>query len=137
MARFEMDSKEVDRLFQTVKDFPGNAERSINEVFHNEAPPLGEEAIYLLMPMSGKTWAGKKAPARTAKSLTKETANLAFAVKSKTVYNYLYFPDDGTNTSNHVGKNGIPQEFFRRGGEMKQTEIVDHCITRIVSDFEK
>lgn len=137
MARFEMDSKEVDRLFQTVKDFPGNAERSINEVFHNEAPPLVEEAIYWLMPMSGKTWAGKKAPARTAKSLTKETANLAFAVKSKTVYNYLYFSDDGTNTSNHVGKNGIPQEFFRRGGEMKQTEIVDRCITRIVSDFEK
>lgn len=133
MARFEMDSKEVDRLFQTVKDFPGNAERSINEVFHNEAPPLVEEAIYWLMPMSGKTWAGKKAPARTAKSLTKETSNLAFAVKSKTVYNYLYFPDDGTNTRRHIGN----QQFFRRGGEMKQKEIVDRCITRIVSDFEK
>lgn len=133
MARFEMDSKEVDRLFQTVKDFPGNAERSINEVFHNEAPPLVEEAIYWLMPMSGKTWAGKKAPARTAKSLTKETSNLAFAVKSKTVYNYLYFPDDGTNTRRHIGD----QQFFRRGGEMKQSEIVDRCITRIVSDFEK
>lgn len=133
MARFEMDSKEVDRLFQTVKDFPGNAEQSINEVFHNEAPPLVEDAIYLLMPMSGKTWAGKKAPARAAKSLTKETANLAFAVKSKTDYNYLYFPDDGTNTRRHIGD----QQFFRRGGEMKQSEIVDRCITRIVSDFEK
>lgn len=127
-----MDTKEVERLFNVVKNFPSVAEQSINDVFHNDAPPMVEEKIRLLMPMSGRTWAGKAPPARTAKSLTKETGNLSFAVKTKGEYHYLYFPDDGSNTRNHVGN----QQFFHRGGEMTQTEIVDLCITRMVNDFE-
>lgn len=132
MARFEMDAKEVERLFNTVKNFPGNAEKSINEVFHNDAPPIVSEEIKRLMPVSGKTWKGKAPAAKSAKSLTDETANLSFTVKTTGKYHYLYFPDDGTNTKRHVGN----QQFFQRGGENKQTEIVDRCISRIVKDFE-
>lgn len=127
-----MDTTEVERLYNAIKNLPGVAEESINDVFHNDAPPMVEEKIFLLMPMSGRTWAGKAPPARTAKSLTKETGNLYFAVKTKGAYHYLYFPDDGSNTRNHVGN----QQFFQRGGEMTQTEIVDLCIIRMVSDFE-
>lgn len=127
-----MDTKEVERLYNAIKNFPGVAEQSINDVFHNDAPPMVEETIKLLMPMSGRTWAGKAPPARTAKSLTKETGNLTFAVKTTGKYHYLYFPDDGSNTRNHVGD----QQFFQRGGEMEQYEIVDLCITRMISDFE-
>lgn len=131
MARFEMDAKEVERLFNTVKNFPGNAEKSINEVFHNDAPPIVSEEIKRLMPVSGKSWKGKAPAAKSAKSLTDETANLSFTVKTTGKYHYLYFPDDGTNTKRHVGN----QQFFQRGGENKQTEIVDRCINRIVKDF--
>lgn len=133
MARFEMDAKEVERLFNTVKNFPGNAEKSINEVFHNDAPPIVSEEIKRLMPVSGKSWKGKAPAAKGAKSLTDETANLSFTVKTTGKYHYLYFPDDGTNTKRHVGN----QQFFQRGGENKQTEIVDRCINRIVNDFIK
>lgn len=133
MARFEMDANEVERLLNTVKNFPGNAEKSINEVFHNDAPPIVSEEIKRLMPVSGKTWKGKAPAAKTAKSLTDEIANLSFTVKTTGKYHYLYFPDDGTNTKRHVGN----QQFFQRGGENKQTEIVDRCITRIVDDFGK
>ncbi len=133
MARFEMDAKEVERLFNTVKNFPGNAEKSINEVFHNDAPPIVSEEIKRLMPVSGKSWKGKAPAAKSAKSLTDETANLSFTVKTTGKYHYLYFPDDGTNTQRHVGN----QQFFQRGGENKQTEIVDRCINRIVNDFGK
>lgn len=133
MARFDMDTKEVERLFDAVKNFPGVAEQSINEVFHNYAPPLVSEEIKRLMPASGKTWAGKAPAAKTAKSLTDEKANLAFVVKTTGKYHYLWFPDDGSNTRNHVGN----QQFFQRGGENKQTEIVDRCITQVVTDFEQ
>lgn len=133
MARFEMDAKEVERLFNTVKNFPGNAEKSINDVFHNDAPPIVSEEIKRLMPESGKTWKGKAPAAKGAKSLTDETANLSFTVKTTGKYHYLYFPDDGSNTRNHVGN----QQFFQRGGEAKQTEIVDRCISRIVTDFNQ
>lgn len=133
MARFEMDSDEAYRLFETVKNFPGNAEEAINEVFHNEAPQMVAEEIKLLMPVSGKMWKGKKPAAKTANSLTDEKANLAFTVKTKGDYHYLYFPDDGTNTRRHAGE----QHFFNRGGENKQSEIVDRCITRLVNVFEQ
>jgi hypothetical protein len=131
MARFEIDAKEIERLYNTVKNFPGNAEKSINEVFHNDAPPIVSEEIKRLMPVSGKTWKGKAPAAKSAKSLTDETGNLSFTVKTTSKYHYLYFPDDGTNTQRHVGN----QQFFKRGGENKQTEIVDRCINRIVKDF--
>ena len=133
MARFEMDTKEVERLHQAIRNFPGNAEDAINDVFHNEAPPMVSEEIRRLMPTSGKRWNGKAPAARTAKSLTDETANLSFTVKTTVKYHYLYFPDDGSNTRRHVGD----QQFFKRGGEMREAEIVDRCITRITTNFEK
>ena len=133
MARFEMDTKEVERLQNAIKNFPGDAEKSINEVFHNEGSPLIQDAIRRLMPVSGKNWAGKSPPAKTSKSLTDEKGNLAITVKSNGVYHYLYFPDDGTNTRNHVGN----QQFFQRGGESQETEIIDRCINRMVTDFGK
>lgn len=133
MAWFEMDAKEVERLYKTIQNFPGNAEKSINDVFHNEAILLVQEEVKRLMPVSGKTWKGKAPAAKTAKSLAEDKGNLSFTVRSNGKYNYLYFPDDGTNTRRHVGN----QQFFRRGGENKQTEIIDRCINRIVKDFEK
>lgn len=132
MARFEMDTKEIERLHNAIRNFPGNAEETINDVFHNDAPPIVADAIRRLIPVSGRTWSGKPPAAKGAKSLTDETANLAFTVKTTTKYNYLYFPDDGSNTRRHVGN----QQFFQRGGESKQTEIVDRCITRITKNFE-
>lgn len=132
MARFEMDTKEIERLHNAIRNFPGNAEEAINDVFHNDAPPLVAEEIKRLMPTSGRTWSGKAPAAKGAKSLTDETANLAFTVKTTGKYHYLYFPDDGSNTRRHVGN----QQFFQRGGEAKQSEIVDRCITRIANNFE-
>ena len=132
MARFEMDTKEIERLHNVIRNFPGDAEEAINDVFHNDAPPIVSEAIKRLIPTSGRTWRGKPPAAKGAKSLTDETANLAFTVKTTAKYHYLYFPDDGTNTRRHIGN----QQFFQRGGEAKQSEIVDRCITRIVQKFE-
>jgi hypothetical protein len=131
MQYFEMDAKEVERLFEVIRKFPDTAEKSINEVFRNEAPEMVEESIRLLMPMSGKTWKGKAPPARTAKSLEKSFGNLSFMVKTKGKYGYLYFPDDGSNSRRHVGN----QQFFKRGGEMEQRRIVDLCVNRLIDGF--
>lgn len=132
MARFELDATEFDRLSQVVKNFPNDAEKTINDVLHNEASPLIQEAIKRLMPVSGKKWKGKKPAAKTAKSLTDEKGNLFITVKNTNNYHYLYFPDDGTSTRRHIGD----QQFFLRGGEAKQTEITDRCINRLVEGFE-
>lgn len=132
MARFEMDVEQFDRLQQAMKNYHGNTERAINDVLHNEGNELFQESIYRLIPVSGKTWRGKKPPAASSKSLTDEKSNLAITVKSAKKYQYLYFPDDGTNTRRHVGN----QQFFLRGVEAKQTDVVDLCINRLIDDFE-
>jgi len=132
MARLQLDARELDRLLQAAQDFQGDAESTINEVLHTEASPLIQDAIRRLMPVSGKTWRGKKPPAKTSKSMTDEKGNLFVTVKSAKDYQYLYFPDDGTNTRRHVGN----QQFFKRGGESQQTEIIDRCISKMVEGFE-
>ena len=135
MARFEMDIYEMERLFDTVKKFPDIAEKTINDVFHNDAPSLVSEGIRRLIPVSGETWKGKAPAAKTARASVAERKherkNLTFVVGTTNKYHYLYFPDDGTNTRRHAGN----QQFFKKGGEAKQSEIVDRCIARLVQNF--
>lgn len=133
MADFSIDVREFDKLQKAMQDFQGNTEATINEVLHNEASPLIQEEIKRLMPVSGKTWAGKKPAAKSAKSLTDLKGNLSITVTTTKNYGYLYFPDDGTNSRRHVGN----QQFFKRGGEAAQDDIVDRCIRRLVNEFEK
>lgn len=132
MARFEMDVAEFNRLQQAMKNYQGDTEQAINDVLHNEGSQLIQEGIYRFMPVSGKTWRGKKPAAKSSKSLTDETSNLTVIIKSAKAYQYLYFPDDGTNTRRHVGD----QQFFIRGTEAKQSSVIDLCVNRLINEFE-
>lgn len=124
---------EFEQLYQQMENFQGNTEKVINKVLHEEASPLISEAVKRLMPRSGARWKGKKAAAADANSLMDKKENLAITVKSRKAYQYLYFPDDGTNTRRHVGN----KQFFKRGGESQRNEIVNRCINRLVNDFEE
>jgi hypothetical protein len=132
MSRLDLHIMEFDELEQAMKDFQGNTEEVINDVLHNEAGKLIEEAVKRLMPVSGKTWKGKKPAAKSSNSLEIVGENLSVIVRAKKAYQYLYFPDDGTNTRRHVGN----KQFFLKGGESQRDEIVDRCIRRLVNDFE-
>lgn len=125
-----LDVTEFDRLQRTMKNFPGSAEKSINDVLHNDANPLIKDAVQRLTPVSDKK---KGTHAKFAQSLTDEKGNLFITVKTTKKYQYLYFPDDGTNTRRHAGN----QQFFLRGGESQQDEIVDRCINKLVNNFEQ
>ena len=127
-----MDVEAFERLQNAMENFEGDVENVINNVLHNEASPILQESIRRLMPVSGKRWRGKKGPAKSSNSLTDEKENLSVTVKSSKAYQYLYFPDDGTNTRRHVGN----QQFFKKGAELKQDEIIDRCVNRLVNSFE-
>lgn len=129
---FKVNVSEVDRLMQAMQEYSGNVEQAINEVFHNEAGDLAQESIRRLMPVSGKRWRGKAPAAKKSKSMQNVNENLAVTVKNAKKYQYLYFPDDGTNTRRHIGD----QRFFERGGEAVQGEIIERCITKLISNFE-
>ena len=129
---FRVNISEVERLMQAMEEYSGNVEQAINEVFHNEAGELAQESIRRLMPVSGKRWRGKAPAAKKSKSMQNVNENLAVTVKNAKKYPYLYFPDDGTNTRRHIGD----QRFFERGGEAVQGEIIERCITKLISNFE-
>ena len=109
MSRLELEIKDFERLQTAMKEFQGDTEETINDVLHNEASPLIQESIKNLIPVSGRKWKGKTPPAKTSKSLTDEKGNLAITVKTTKKYQYLYFPDDGTNTERHAGN----KQFFK------------------------
>lgn len=133
MSTLDINISEIEKLTQAIQNFPGNAEEAINAVLHNEGGQLIQDAIRPLIPVSGKNWRGKRAPASTSNSLRSTNENLAVWVRSAKSYQYLYFPDDGTNTRRHVGD----QQFFRRGAEAATEEIIDRCVGRLLSNFEK
>lgn len=133
MAKFELSYENIQKLETAMKQYQGNTEDAINEVLHNEAGTLFETEIKRLMPTSGRRWKGKNPPAKTSKSLRIERGNLFVQVKNTSRYYYLYFPNDGTNTYNHIGG----QFFFERGLENKETEVVNRCIEKLSESFER
>lgn len=130
--RFEINTADFVRLEEAMKAYEGYAGQVVNEVLHNQAGELIQNEIKRLMPVSGKTWKGKKAPAKTGNSLRIFNGSLSVTVATTKAYHYLYFPDDGTNTQRHVGN----QQFFQKGAEHKTEEIIDLCIGRLVNSFE-
>ena len=132
MAVFRFDATEYDRLLQAAKNFPGDAEEVINEVLHNEGSQILQDSIKNLMPESGRDWKGKKPAAKSAKSLTNLKGNLFVEIRTTSNYQYLYFPDDGTNTRKHAGN----QQFFLKGAEAEQEAIIDLCINKLTTAFE-
>ena len=132
-AIFRIEGDEFDRLLEAIKDFPGDAEKVINDVLHNEGNDLIQKNIRLLIPVSGRTWKGKAAPAKTGASLTSVNGNLSVTEKTTKKYQYLYFPNDGSNTRNHAGN----QHFFFEGAENASGDIIERCIERLSNKFEE
>lgn len=129
MSVFRLDWAELQGLEQAMKEYQGNVEEVINDVLHNEAGQLIHDEIKRLMPRSDR----QKRHAKDSNSLLIQGGNLSVTVTTKKAFQYLYFPDDGTNTRRHVGN----QQFFMRGGENQKEEILNRCIGRLVGAFEE
>lgn len=131
-ADFSINVAGVERLQQAMQSYQGDTEATINDVLHNEAGNLMQESIRNLIPVSGKHWNGKRPAAKNSKSLRNIPGNLSITVTTTKDYQYLYFPDDGSNTRRHVGN----QQFFWHGGEKVQDNIVERCVNRLITNFE-
>lgn len=132
-ASVKLDVSGFEKLQKAIKEFQGNAEDAINGVLHNEGAQLIQESIRQFMPVSGASWKGKKPGAKSAQSLQSTNGNLSVTVSSTKSYQYLYFPDDGTNTRRHVGD----QQFFRRGAEAVTDDILERCVGKLINNFEE
>jgi len=129
MSVFRFDAKQFEVLAQAMEQYEGNVEEVINDVLHNEAGQLIHDEIKRLMPRSDR----QKRHAKDSNSLLIQGGNLSVTVSTKKAFQYLYFPDDGTNTRRHVGN----QQFFMSGGENMKEEILNRCIGRLTNAFEE
>lgn len=128
---WKIDATEIDELEKRMSQLGSRAEKIINNVLHEYAGQEIIAHITPLVPESGRTWKGKKKPARLSQPFREEQGNLYVVVKTKHAYNYLYFPDDGENTYRHFGD----QEFMRRGAEAATENIIDQCVTALVEEI--
>lgn len=133
MARidFSVETELFDRFAESVKEYPGNAEKAINEVLWMQGGGLIGESIKLILPRSGRTWRGKKKAAADAAPFTQTNENLSVTVRTKNAYHYLYFPDDGSNTRKHAGN----MQFMYRGAENEQENIINLCIAKVTNEI--
>ena len=128
---YKMDAKQFDRLQEAMVRYEGTAGQVIDGVLHNEGATLIKDAIMQLLPASNREWKGKKTAASKTQPFIHGKGRLSVTVKTKSAYQYLYFPDDGTTTLNHVGN----QQFMQRGAENVTERIVDLCITRLMNEM--
>lgn len=131
MARVYIDTGNFDKVVDAVKQFGDGAEDVINDYLHNQGATVIKGNINKILPVSGRTWKGKKAAAKVAEPFRKRMYNLAVDIHAPGYYHYLYFPDDGANTIRHYGG----QEFMRRGAEESTDEIVNEIIKKLLKDF--
>lgn len=136
MASFKLDAREHENLIRAMRLYGDRAGKTVDEVLHNEGGKLIQEEIMRLLPESGRNWKGKRTAAKRAQPFTQKNESLSVTVRTKSVYHYLYFPDDGTNTRNHVGFKGKPREFMFKGAENQSSRIMDLCINRLIEKWE-
>lgn len=137
MAKFSINATNLKRLQKAIEEYQGNVEPVINDVLHNEAYPLFEDMVRQLMPVSGRSFKGKKPPAKRSKSIQKKTGNLRVGLTPTSSYNYLYFPDDGQNVRNSARRRAGNQQFFLRGVQHHEDEVIERCVESLVTNFNE
>ena len=129
-SKLQLTIDDVDRIAKAIQMYPPNAESVINDVLYEQAGPMIMDSIMQYLPESHRQWKGKKKSAKNAQPFSQANGNLSITIRTKQAYNYLYFPDDGSNTLNHYGN----QQFMVRGAEARKDEIVDYIIGRLAGD---
>lgn len=124
---FTLDSSEVDGLEEIMNEYELEGIKTINDVLHGEGAKVIQDKIRALIPSSGRKWRRKKASAKSAQPFKQTDGVLSVKTGTETRYNYLYFPNDGSNTKRHKGD----KRFFEEGNEAATDDIVSICLGRL------
>lgn len=136
MSYFELDSRDAEKIIEKVIKFSDGreAEEIINQFLWREGGELISNEIRNILPVSGRTWAGKEPAAKSVDPFLKDTSkNLQVRIRTKGKYHYLYFPDDGSDTIHHVGN----QQFMFDGASRKAEEISEKIVDKLVKRLEE
>ena len=129
-VKFELDSKDIDRLVGAIKQYEGDAEQALGNYLENEADKIFRPSIENLIPVSDTD----KKHARTSAPLTGDMeGNLSLYIHTKKAWHYLYFPDEGEGTS----KGQKPHDFMNEGIEKQYDTVVNGMIDALINEWDK
>lgn len=133
MSAFALDQSDFDRLAEAMKKAADNAEKAVTDSLNStEVKKILMNSITNLTPVSSaKIASWHPVHAKEAKPYTSKKENLSITIKSKKQFGYLYFPDDGSNTKNHVGM----QQFMIKGAEQVKDSVIDIVINKIIEEL--
>lgn len=128
-----MDGQEIEKIMAQASKLGEQAENVVNEVLHGNMVKnwLVNEITDKTPVSTAKIASWHPIHAKMAKPYTSQKGNLSVTIKSKKTFNYLYFPDDGSNTRNHAGM----QHFMLHGAEKASEKITEELIKKIVDKF--
>lgn len=128
-----LDAKSFEQLQERMTKYGAGLGQIIDEVLHGEGAKLITDEIMRLLPVSGRRWSGKPLGAKSAMPFQQKNDSLSVTIHTKKQYNYLYFPDDGTNTRRHAGE----RYFMNQGAENVSGEIINLCVKKLIDKFEE
>ena len=119
MSRYELNADSIDVLERAIKEYQQGAEDKITGYLHDKGYQTLSNSIQSMIPVSDR----KKKHAKNSAALMdrQKGSRLAVTVGTRSKFHYLYFPDDGTNTKHHAGK----QHFFERGVEAQEENVIN------------
>lgn len=120
---YQFDSKGIESLQRVLEEQKQVAFEVINDVLENEAKDLFISSITDLIPVSNRN----KKHAKTSNPLMAISGELSLTISAKKQFQYLYFPNDGSNTKNHVGN----LDFMGRGLKAQEENIINKILDRI------
>lgn len=129
-AKFELDSKDIDRLVGAIKQYEGDAEQALGNYLENEADKIFRPSIENLIPVSDKD----KKHAKTSAPLTGDMeGHLSLYIHTKKAWHYLYFPDEGEGTS----KGQLPHDFMGEGIEKQYDTVINGMLDALINEWDK
>ena len=130
MASVMLSYEQFERLFQALDGVAADTESAVNEALKgSQVKNWMINSITGLTPVSKvKTSAWHPRHAKSSSPYKESFENLSILIKSKTAFNYLYFPDDGSNTKRHQGM----QQFMLHGMEEVTDQVIDEIAKKII-----
>lgn len=127
--RFYLNAEDIQTLQDAMEGAGDQAGRVIDRYLHDTGGGEIEQRITDRLPVSGRRWKGKRSGAKQSKPFRQQFSPLAVTTTTQTNYNYLYFPDDGSNTVRHYGG----QHFMLHGAEDARESIVDGIMEQLMN----
>lgn len=132
-AIFALEGDDFDQLVSAMVDYGEGAADIVSDVIHDSGDLIYEQIDPLIHP-SGRTFKGHSSGAQGSHWQRYDTGEtLAITVAANSSRRYLYFPDDGTNTTRHAGN----QQFMLRGAEAAAPAILEKGIEALIENFER